>query len=222
MKTFDHENLSTKAQSEAKELPRALLLDSSALGLLRMDDNQTAEDLLRIIGRSAKAEFGDETVEINSLVHFLWATAKGLNPTAPAFGERKWDKKTLLQISQLKVQLHATEREVLFDQTQEEEQAEDGTPAADRDREEAAEEELDEEEEDSSISIDLSDTERRKSLHKQVPEDRISARWRDCKRIDRWMKEKGGTKGRRGITIQTWIHGRTVSVCISTHRREAG
>ena len=126
MKTFDHENLSTKAQSEAKKLPRALLLDSSALGLLRMDDNQTAEDLLRIIGRSAKAEFGDETVEINSLVHFLWATAKGLNPTAPAFGERKWDKKTLLQISQLKVQLHATEGEVLFDQTQEEEQAEDG------------------------------------------------------------------------------------------------
>ena len=151
-----------------------------------MDDNQTAEDLLLIIGRSAKAEFGDETVEINSLVHFLWATAKGLNPTAPAFGERKWDKKTLLQISQLKVQLHATEGEVLFDQTQEEEeQAEDGKPAADRDRGEAAEEELDEEEEDSSISIDLSDTERRKSLRKQVPEDRISARWRDCKRIDR-------------------------------------
>ena len=151
MKIFDHENLSTKAQSKAKELPRALLLDSSALGLLRMDDNQTAEDLLRIIGRSAKAEFGDETVEINSLVHFLWATAKGPNPTAPAFGERKWDKKTLLQISQLKVQLHATEREVLFDQTQEEEQAEDGKPAADRDREEAAEEELAEEEEDSSL-----------------------------------------------------------------------
>ena len=198
MKTFDHENLSTKAQSEAKELPRALLLDSSALGLLRMDDNQTAEDLLRIIGRSAKAEFGDETVEINSLVHFLWATAKGLNPTAPAFGERKWDKKTLLQISQLKVQLHATEGEVLFDQTQEEEQAEDGKPAADRDREEAAEEELDEEEEDSSISIDLSDTERRKSLHKQVPEDRISARWRDCKRIDRWMKENRWNQGQKG------------------------
>ena len=61
MEAFDHETLSTEALTEAKKNHQALLLDSLALGLLMIDGNQTAVDLLRI----------------DSLVQFLWATAMG-------------------------------------------------------------------------------------------------------------------------------------------------
>ena len=61
MEAFDHEKLSTEALVEAKKIHKALLLDSLALGLLMMDVNKTAVDLLRI----------------DSLVQFLWATAMG-------------------------------------------------------------------------------------------------------------------------------------------------
>ena len=90
MEAFDHETLSTEALTEAKKNHQALLLDSLALGLLMIDGNQTAVDLLRI----------------DSLVQFLWATAKGLYPTVPAFEKRKCDTKTLLRISQLKSQFN--------------------------------------------------------------------------------------------------------------------
>ena len=81
MEAFDQETLSTEALTEAKKNHQALLLDSLALGLL---------DLLRII----------------SLVQFLWATAKELNLTIPAFGQREWDTKTLLAVSQIKSQFN--------------------------------------------------------------------------------------------------------------------
>ena len=103
MEVFDHEKLSTEALVEAKKIHKALRLDSLALGLLMMDGNQTAVDLLRI----------------DSLVQFLWATAKGLNPTIPAFGQREWNAKTLLTISQLKSQFNTNEMELLIDYTQE-------------------------------------------------------------------------------------------------------
>ena len=90
MEAFDHETLSTEALTEAKKNHQALLLDSLALGLLMIDGNQTAVDLLRI----------------DSLVQFLWATAKGLNLTIPAFGQREWDTKTLLAVSQIKSQFN--------------------------------------------------------------------------------------------------------------------
>ena len=81
MEAFDHETLSTEALTEAEKNHQALLLDSLALGLL---------DLLRI----------------DSLVQFLWATAKELNLTIPAFGQREWDTKTLLAVSQIKSQFN--------------------------------------------------------------------------------------------------------------------
>ena len=106
-----------------------------------MDGNQTAVDLLRIIATNAEAESSDGMVQIDSLVQFLWATAKGLNPTVPAFGQREWDTKTLLTISQLKAQFYTNEMELLNNQTQEEdEQAEDGKLEAVGNRDEAAEE----------------------------------------------------------------------------------
>ena len=54
-----------------------------------MDGNQSAVDLLRIIATNAEAESSDGMVQIDSLVQFLWATAKGLNPTVPAIGQRE-------------------------------------------------------------------------------------------------------------------------------------
>ena len=114
MEAFDHESLSTEALAEAKFIYQALLLDSSALGLLMMDGNQTAVDLLRIIATNAEAESGDGMVQIGSPVQFLWATAKGLNPTVPAFGQREWDTKTLLTISQLKAQFYTNEMELFI------------------------------------------------------------------------------------------------------------
>jgi hypothetical protein len=151
MEAFDHEILSTEALAEAKNIHQALLLDSSALGLLMMDGNQTAVDLLRIIAGNAEAEFGDGMVQIGSLVQFLWATAKGLYSTVPAFEKRECDTKTLLTISQLKSQFNTNEMELLIDQTQEEEQAEDGKPAGVGNREETAEEGLAEEVNDPSV-----------------------------------------------------------------------
>ena len=71
-----------------------------------MDGNQTAVDLLRIIATNAEAESGDGMLQIGSLVQFLWATAKGLNPAVPAFGQREWDTKTLLAVSQIKSQFN--------------------------------------------------------------------------------------------------------------------
>ena len=90
MEAFDHETLSTEALTEVKKNHQAVLLDSLALGLLMIDGNQTAVDLLRI----------------DSLVQFLWATAKELNLTIPAFGQREWDTKTLLAVSQIKSQFN--------------------------------------------------------------------------------------------------------------------
>ena len=54
-----------------------------------MDGNQTAVDLLQIIATNAEVESSDGMVQINSLVQFLWTTAKGLNPTVPAIGQRE-------------------------------------------------------------------------------------------------------------------------------------
>ena len=71
-----------------------------------MDGNQSAVDLLRIIATNAEAESSDGMVQIDSLVQFLWATAKGLNLTIPAFGQREWDTKTLLAVSQIKSQFN--------------------------------------------------------------------------------------------------------------------
>jgi hypothetical protein len=109
---FDPENLSTKALVEAKRIPRSLLLDSSVLGLLRMEKHQTASELLCSI--CLNAETGDVD-SINELVRFLWATAKGLNLVTMAFGKENWDTSTQIKISNLKEQFHAAERKFLLD-----------------------------------------------------------------------------------------------------------
>jgi hypothetical protein len=109
---FDPENLSTKALVEAKRIPRSLLLDSSVLGLLRMEKHQTASELLCSI--CSNAETGDVD-SINELVRFLWATAKGLNLVTMAFGKENWDTSTQIKISNLKEQFHAAERKFLLD-----------------------------------------------------------------------------------------------------------
>ena len=117
-----------------------------------MDGNQSAVDLLRIIATNAEAESSDGMVQIDSLVQFLWATAKEINPTVPAFGQREWDTKTLLTISQLKAQFYTNKMELLNNQTQEEdEQAEDGKLEAVGNRDEAAEEELADKAKDPSV-----------------------------------------------------------------------
>jgi len=110
---FDTEGLSAKALTEAKRIPKSLLLDSSVLGLLRMEEHQTASALLRSI--SSNAEVGDEE-PINELVQFLWATAKGLNDVTMAFGKANWDTGTQIKISKLKEKFHAAERQFLLDQ----------------------------------------------------------------------------------------------------------